>query len=94
MQGKDMELYHKLSDHRKAEGSQLIKLIDLVLSLLRGDGTKFADLGVQITESYLTIASSESVWATFEQDTIVPVCDDFKCLAEMLRKRYCTLYST
>lgn len=52
-----------------------------------------SDLGTKITEAYLVIASSETVWTTFESEVITPASDDFKSLVEQMRKRYCTLYS-
>ena len=41
-----------------------------------------ADLGTRITGAYLEIASSETVWTSFETDVIIPVCDDFKTMVE------------
>ena len=90
----DQELYSKLLAHRKTSGNELVKIIDLVVSLLRQDEAKVTDLGTRIAGAYLEIASSEPVWTSFDNDVISPVCDDFKNLVEQLRKRYCTLYSS
>ena len=75
-------MYTRLLEHEKAGGAELIKLIDLILSLIRQEDAKLADLGTKVTESYLSIASSETVWASFEADVIQPVCEDFKGLVE------------
>lgn len=87
-------MYTRLQEHEKAGGAELIKLIDLIVSLIRQEDAKLADLGTKVTEAYLSMASSETVWASFEADVIQPVCEDFKGLVEQLRKRYCTLYSS
>ena len=51
------------------------------------------DLRVQITDAFLAVASSETVWSEFEAEVIQPVVDDFKSLVELLRKRFCLHYS-
>ena len=82
LQGWDQELYAKLLAHRKVSGNELIKIIDLLVSLLRQEDAKVADLGTRVTGAYLEIASSETVWTCFETDVITPVCDDFKTMVE------------
>lgn len=79
--------------HRKAAGSELVKIVDFVISMVRQDGAKIADLGTKVTEAYLEIASTETVWTQFETEVVNPTLDDFKELIELLRKRYCTFFS-
>ena len=81
-------------DHRKACGTELVKFIDLVVSLIRAEDVRLTDLGTKIAGAYLEIASTETVWTSFEAETISPICEAFKGLIEHLRKRFCTLYSS
>lgn len=48
--------------HSKATGSELVKIVDFVISMVRQDGARIGDLGTKVTEAYLEIASTESVW--------------------------------
>ena len=58
----DYQVYWRLKDHRKAKGPEMIKYIDLVISLIRTDEARLNDLGTKIVEAYLKIASTEIVW--------------------------------
>lgn len=90
----ESELYQRLLDHKKVDGAEMIKVIDLLASLIRQDEARLSDLGTQVTEAYLENASSEAVWSSFEAEVITPAQDSFKALIEQLRKRYCILCSS
>ena len=71
-----------------------MKIIDLIAAFLKKDETKILNIGQKISESYLEIASDETIWSNFESEILNPLIEDFKCLIEHLRKKYCIHYSS
>ena len=71
-----------------------MKIIDLIAAFLKKDETKILNIGMKISESYLEVSSDESIWSNFETEILNPLIEDFKCLIEHLRKKFCIHYSS